>query len=116
MKLRSKIFASTIAGATLVMGVLGGSASASLTDTYYSRGNTSPWEQLCSTSGATPAYSRTPGQLACYVLTSAGGLDETWVERLSEVCERAYGGSVERTVVGNPPNDSLYCYLPPFGG
>ena len=114
MKLQSKVFATTLVGATLAMGVFGSSASASLADTYYSRGNTSPWEQLCANSGATPAFG--PGVLGCYVLTSAGGLNETSVERLTGICERAYGGSVERGSVGNPPNDNLYCWLPPFGG
>ena len=109
MKLQSKIFATALVGATLAMGVLGGSASAS--SAY--RADLSPWEQLCATSGATPAFGS--GGLSCYVLTSAGGLDETWVERLSGICERRYQGIVERTVVGNPPNDTLYCWLSPSG-
>jgi len=93
------------------MGVLGGSASAS--SAY--RADSSPWEQLCVTSGATPGFG--PGVLACSVLTSAGGLDETWVERLSGICERRYKGIVERTVVGTPPYDYdyLYCWLSPSG-
>jgi len=53
--------------------------------------------------------------MSCYTRTSAGGLDETWVERLSGICERRYQGIVERTVVGNPPNDTLYCWLSPSG-
>ena len=104
MKRQSKIFATALVGATLAMGVLGGSASAS---SGY-RADTSPWEQLCSTSGAT--YASGSGVLGCYVPTSAGGLDETWVERLSGICELRYKGIVERTVVGDPPNDYLYCW------